>query len=75
MHPCWLFEYMVMDSLSNLITYLTAQCKVIPDMVKSLTDLESTLSTPVEDMNPFSYADVQQYYSNWVPLISRASAS
>ncbi|KAK8817749.1 hypothetical protein WA538_004466 [Blastocystis sp. DL] len=56
--------------LSSLINYLNTHSSVTPEMVKSLTDLRSDLSTPVDDMNPFSYADITRYFSEWIPLIS-----
>ena len=63
------------DSLANLVKYSITNSLVTPEMMKHLVDLESILSEPddtIKDMDPFSSADIELYFSNWVLLVSRS---
>ena len=58
-------------SLANLVESMRVQPSVTSEMLRPLTEMQSSLTAALENMDPFSYANVELYFSNWVPLVSR----
>ena len=60
------------DSLANLVRNLKTQPLVTSEMLRPLTEMQSSLTAALENVNPFSSADIELYFSNWVLLVSRS---
>lgn len=60
------------DSLANLVGHLKKLPLVTSEMLRPLSEMQSSLTAALENVDPFSYANVELYFSNWVLLVSRS---
>ena len=58
------------DSLANLVKNLKKLPLVTSEMLRPLSEMQSSLTAALENVDPFSYANIELYFSNWVLLVS-----
>ena len=59
------------NSLANLVGWLRTQPLVTSEMLRPLTEMQSSLTAALENVDPFSYANIELYYSDYIPMVSR----